>query len=302
MTNSHQRLAHLAFQIWSYERAKTVKSLMLWKERNVCCMLPPPFNLITILLAPFHYYHYHTERQRIMKLRQGQQQLEGGKSYLVNRNRQPSSTSDIFSLFNISRDHNDQTLSRKTLSAKTISENHMTLKYHQYSLFRPADEPLSDTDSILHEEKANGKVSTVENDDKEEEAYLDPSYRSVDDRPSLNHLSGFTRMHSVITEHDMTEREREDGMILSISGSAANIFLTMTFGTTLRALLITYEFLRHPRSFYRSLTWKSAFIMMIYPFYDWFYILPQSWPDFYDYFYYKHRMMKFVVDNEYLIV
>jgi hypothetical protein len=69
MTNSHQRLAHLAFQIWSYERAKTVKSLMLSKERNVCSMLPPPFNLITILLAPFHYYHYFQEKHRIRRLR-----------------------------------------------------------------------------------------------------------------------------------------------------------------------------------------------------------------------------------------
>ena len=41
---------------WSYFMAKTTHQNMLLYERSVFCMLPPPFNLLTTLVFPVHWY------------------------------------------------------------------------------------------------------------------------------------------------------------------------------------------------------------------------------------------------------
>jgi hypothetical protein len=61
MTNSHQYIIQQAFRVWSFEKAKTVKQMMLSNERHACSMLPAPLNYLTMLVAPVHYYYlYYT--------------------------------------------------------------------------------------------------------------------------------------------------------------------------------------------------------------------------------------------------
>jgi len=59
MSNTYQTIKEKATRKWSIGFAELVKDYVLIKERHVFCMLPPPLNIITIVIAPVHYYCVH---------------------------------------------------------------------------------------------------------------------------------------------------------------------------------------------------------------------------------------------------
>lgn len=56
MTNAYQRVDDKAVQEWSFAKTQTVLQYLLLRERNVLCMLPSPFNLITAVCYPLQGY------------------------------------------------------------------------------------------------------------------------------------------------------------------------------------------------------------------------------------------------------
>jgi len=56
MSNTYQIIKEKATRKWSIGFAELVCDYVLMKERHVFCMLPPPLNIITIAIAPIHYY------------------------------------------------------------------------------------------------------------------------------------------------------------------------------------------------------------------------------------------------------
>jgi len=69
MSNSFQEVSSNALKEWYFLRAKTLSGHKMLCEKNVLNMLPAPLNIITILVAPFHYYSLYrdsaTESERI---------------------------------------------------------------------------------------------------------------------------------------------------------------------------------------------------------------------------------------------
>lgn len=57
MASTYDEIQQQSREHWSYAKAETTSEYMLYYERNPCCMLPPPFNLIPTLLSPFHYWY-----------------------------------------------------------------------------------------------------------------------------------------------------------------------------------------------------------------------------------------------------
>lgn len=56
MSNSYQRIRDTSQMEWSYEKARTVKRLLIITESNVLCILPAPLNLVPIFLTGFGYW------------------------------------------------------------------------------------------------------------------------------------------------------------------------------------------------------------------------------------------------------
>jgi hypothetical protein len=57
MTSSYERVNLRAFEEWSFMKAKIVEQYLLLKEHHVLYILPPPLNIFTTLLYPFHRYY-----------------------------------------------------------------------------------------------------------------------------------------------------------------------------------------------------------------------------------------------------
>lgn len=57
MTNSYQKVDDRALAEWSFDKASTVEQFLLLHEHHPFCMLPAPFNLITTVLYPVHYFY-----------------------------------------------------------------------------------------------------------------------------------------------------------------------------------------------------------------------------------------------------
>ena len=55
-SNTYQKINDSATAEWSYFIGKSLQQNIILKERSPLCMLPPPFNLITIIVTPFQYF------------------------------------------------------------------------------------------------------------------------------------------------------------------------------------------------------------------------------------------------------
>lgn len=56
MSANFSRLYQNSFHEWQFTRAASVCSFVLLEERHPFCMLPPPLNLLPVLLSPLHFH------------------------------------------------------------------------------------------------------------------------------------------------------------------------------------------------------------------------------------------------------
>ena len=65
MSSSHDKIDKNAFQEWQFSKARFTQDYLLIDEKNPLCMMPAPFNMICVLLLPFHSMELWNKERRL---------------------------------------------------------------------------------------------------------------------------------------------------------------------------------------------------------------------------------------------